>query len=115
MAAETWVMNILRIGFVVAGTHITLTKIMPLIENYFSLIISNKKIMDSLTSLLGVLMLVIAANLVFGYISAINNSTLNYLLVIRPVVDLLYEFIGYVQWLVIAVFIIGGLKVFKKF
>lgn len=115
MAAQAWVINILKIAFVVAGTHITLTKIMPLIENYFSLVIVNKKVMSALTSLLGVLVLVIAANLIFGFISSIANPTLNYLLVVKPGVDLLYEFIGYMKWLVFAVFVIGGLKVFKKF
>lgn len=115
MAGEVWVINILKIIFVIAGTHITLTRIMPLIERYFSLVIVNKKIMDALTSLLGVLVLVLAANLVFEFIGAIANPILNYILVAKPLVDLLYQFIGYIQWLVIAVFVIGGLKVFKKF
>lgn len=115
MAAEIWVVNILKIAFVVAGTHITLTKIIPLVEKYFTLVIANKKVMDALTSLLGVLVLVIAANLVFTFIEAIANPILNYILVAKPLVDLLYQFIGYIQWLILAVFVIGGLKVFKKF
>ena len=110
--AEIWAMNILKIIVTVIAVHLTLTKIMPLVQD-FLLPFIDKKATDALTSLFGVLIIVLGGTFVMEFVLAIGNPAFSYLSVLQPAFDLLISFIGYLQYVVIVIIGIAVLKTYK--
>jgi len=113
MAAELWATNLLKIVITIVATHLTLTKVMPLVDKFFGAFI-DKKATDALTSLLGVIVIIFAGGMVVEFILAINNTGFNYVAVIGPGFDLLLKFFEFLQWILLAVVAAAVLKSYKK-
>ncbi len=113
MAIDIWVSTILKLGFVIAAVHLTLTRIIPMLQDFLSAIIKEKKVLDSLTSLIGILVLVLAGKEILVFVQELNNGVLNYLLTLNPALAVLSNLIFYLQWVIIAVFVVMLLKAYK--
>lgn len=113
MAADLWVINIIKIIITVIALHLTLTKVMPLIQDFLNPFI-DKKPSDALTSLFGVLAIVIAGSMIVGFLLAIGNPAMEYLAVIGAGFELLKGFFDYLQYVVIVVLGIAVLKTYKS-
>lgn len=113
MAAELWVMNILKIVVAVIAVHLTLTKIIPLIQDFLMPYV-DKKATDAFTSLLGVIIIVIGGSAIVSFIIAIGDSTIGYLGVIGAGFDVVLKFFEYIQYGLIAVLAFAVLKNWKK-
>ena len=114
MAADIWIATILKLGFIVAIVHLTLSRIIPMIQDFFSTAIKDKKALESLTSLIGVLILILAGKEALLVIEELNNAVLNYILTFGPALVILSNLIYYLQWVILAVFIVAVLKAWKK-
>lgn len=110
-AADLWAINILKIIVTVITVHLTLTKIMPLIQDFLAPFIE-KKATDALTSLFGVLIIIIGGLAVVEFVLAIGNSAFDYLSIIGAGFGVLKQFFDYLQYVVIVVL---GIAVFKTY
>lgn len=113
MTAELWATNLLKIAITIIAIHLTLTKIMPLVDNFVGSFL-DKKSTDALTSLLGVLVLIIGGGFIIEFVLAVGNASFNYVAVIGPGFDLILKFFEYLQWIIIAIIAAAVLKGKKK-
>ena len=114
MAVDIWVSTILRIIFILAATHISLTKIIPMVQDFLSSIFKDKKTLDGITSLFGILVLILAVKELLPAIETLNNNILNYLLTLEPALTVLLNFVYYLQFIILAVFVVAVFKAYKK-
>lgn len=114
MAADIWVATILKFIFIIVATHLTLTKIIPLLQDFLATIIKEKKPLESLTSLLGILVLILAGKEILAAVENLNNAVLNYILTLGPALAVLSNMVYYLQYIIIAVFVVAVFKAYKK-
>lgn len=114
MSVEVWIVNVLKIVFVIVGMHIALTKVLPLLKDMLSGFIGNKKINDGITGLIAILILVLGGLKIFDFIEAIGNKALSYLLVFKPGFEMVFSLEHYFKYIVLAVVVAVALKAFKK-
>lgn len=112
VSAELWIINILKIVFVIIGAHIAITKVLPLLKDAISGF--DRKIVNSLIALFAILIFVLAGLKVFEFIAAIGDKTLSYLLVIKPAFDIVFSLEHYFKYIVLGIIVILGFKAFKK-
>lgn len=112
-AADIWALNILKIVVVVVAVHLTLTKIMPLVDNFLKAFL-DKKSTDALTSLLGVLVIVLGGTMIVEYLLLIGNVVMEYIGVVGAGLELIMKFFEYLQYLIIVVIGVAVLKGTKK-
>ncbi len=113
MAVELWVINVLKIVVAVIAVHLTLTKVIPLIQDFLMPYV-DKKSTDAFTSLLGVIIIIIGGSAIIGFITAIGDSTINYVTVIGAGFDVILKFFEFIQYGLIAVLAFAVLKNWKK-
>jgi len=114
MAVDIWVATILKLVFIVFATHLTLTRIIPMVQDFLSTLFKEKKALDSFTSLLGILVIILAAKEILPAIQALNNGVVNYLLTLEPAITVLSNLIFYLQYIILAVFVVAVFKAYKK-
>ena len=114
MAADIWIATIFKLGFIIAVVHLTLTKILPMLQDFMSTVFKDKKALDSLTSLLGILVIILAGKEILVFIEELNNATLNYLLTFGPALIILSNLIYYLQYIILAVLLVAVFKAYKK-
>ena len=114
MGVETIILNILKIAFVVLAGHIALTKIIPILDEMLKSLLKDNKIVDSFTSLLGILVFVLVGKSVIEFATATENKVIAYLSVLKPGVDLLLSLIPYFGYIFAAAVVIIALKGIKK-
>lgn len=114
MAIDIWIATIFKLGFVIAAVHLTLTRIIPMLQSLLETIFKEKKALDGLTSLLGILVLILAGKEVLTFVQELNNGILNYLLTLQPALAVLLNLVFYLQWVILAVLIVAILKAYKK-
>ena len=114
MAVDIWIATLFKIGFVVAIIHLSLTRIIPLLQDFLSTIFKDKKSLESLTSLFGILVLILAGKEILIVIEELNNAVLNYVLTLGPALIVLSNLVYYLQWIILAIFIVALLKAYKK-
>ncbi len=113
MAMDIWISTIFKIGFIIAAVHLTLTRIIPMLQSLLETVFKDKKALDSFTSLLGILVLVLAGKEILVFVQELNNTVLNYLLTLQPALAVLSNLIFYIQWIVVAILAIAMLKAYK--
>lgn len=111
-SAELWIVNILKILFVIIGAHLAITKILPMLKDTLSSF--DKKMVNGLISLFAVFIIVFAGLAIFEFITAIGSKGFSYLLVIKPAFDLIYRLEYYFKYIILGIIVILGLKAFKK-
>ena len=114
MAIDILVATIFKIIFAVVAVHISLTRIIPMIQDLLSTVFKEKKSLDSLTSLLGILVIILAGKEILGSVEELNNAVLNYLLTLKPALMVLSNLIYYIQWIVVAILLVAVIKSWKK-
>lgn len=114
MAADIWVITIFKLAFVAVIAHLTLTRIIPLLQNFLSSMFKDKKPLESLTSLLGILVLLLAGKEVLVVIEELNNAVLNYILTLGPALTMLSKLTWYLQYIIAAVLLVAIFKAYKK-
>lgn len=114
MAADIWIATILKLGFIVAVVHLALSRIIPMLQDFFSTAIKDKKALESLTSLIGILILILAGKEALTVVEELNNAVLNYILTFGPALLVLSNLIYYLQWVILAVFLVAVLRSFRK-
>lgn len=114
MVVDIWIATLFKIGFIAAIVHLSLTRIIPLLQDFLSTIFKDKKSLDSLTSLLGILVLILAGKEILTVVETLNNAVLNYVLTLGPALIVLSNLVFYLQWIILAIFIVALLKAYKK-
>jgi len=112
-SAEVWVLNILKIIFVIIGAHIAITKVLPIFKDAIQGL-GDKKIINGLVSLFAILIIIFAGLTIFNFIEAIGSKWFSYLLVIKPAFDIIFKLEYYFKYVILGVIVILGLKAFKK-
>lgn len=112
MALDLWAGNILKIIFVIIGVHLTLTKIIPLIQDFLTPFIE-KKAGDAFTSLLGVLVIVLGGLAIISFITAIGNPVMEYIAVLEPGFKIMLDFLDYFKYAAVVVLGFAVLKSYK--
>ena len=113
VSAEIWIVNLLKILFVIVGAHLAITKVLPMFKNIVDGL-GDKKVSEGIISLFAVFILVFAGLAIFDFITAIGSIGLSYLTVIKPAFDLIFGLVYYIKYIVLGVIIVLGLKAFKK-
>lgn len=114
MSAENIIVNILKIIFVIIGGHITLTKIIPLLDDMLKSLIKETKAVDKFTSLLGIFVFVIVGVNIINFAVATENKVISYLSVIKPAFELIIGLVPYFGYIFAATVLIITVKSFKK-
>ncbi len=114
MAVEVWVLNILKIIFIIIGGHVAITKVVPLLNDFLLSFIKDKKSVDSFTSLLDIYILSIVGLKIVEYVLNIDNFALNYLESIKPGFEILTQLFSYLQWILLALIVVVALKNYKS-
>ena len=114
MAADIWVITLFKLGLIAVIVHLSLTKIIPLLQDFLGSILKDKKSLEGLTSLLGILILILAGKEVLVVIEALNNAVLNYVLALGPALVVLSNLVYYLQYIIAAVLLVAILKAYKK-
>ena len=114
MAVDIWVTTIFKLGLIAVIVHLSLTKIIPLLQDFLGSILKEKKSLESLTSLLGILILILAGKEVLVVVEALNNAVLNYVLTLGPALVVLSNLVFYLQYIIAAVLLVAILKAYKK-
>ena len=114
MPVDIWVATLFKLGFIVLVVHLTLSRVIPMLQNFLSSIFKDKKPLDSLTSLIGILVLILAGKEILVVVEELNNAVLNYVLTLGPALTTLLNLVFYLQWIIVAVLAVAILKNFKK-
>ncbi len=114
MAVDIWVVTIFKLAFIAVITHLSLTRIIPLIQNFLSTAFKDKKSLESLTSLLGILVLILAGKEILVAVTELNNAVLNYVLTFGPALVVLSNLVYYLQFIIAAVLLVAIFKAYKK-
>ena len=114
MSLESFIVNILKIVFVVLGGHIILTKVIPLLDSMLKNLIKDNKVVDNFTSLLGILVFVLVGTKIIEFAVATENTVIGYLSVIQPGLDLILSLVPYFGYIFAAAVVIIAVKGIKK-
>ncbi len=114
MAVEIWVTNILKILFLILGAHIAITKVVPLLNDFLLSFISDKKSVDSFTSLIDIYILAIVGLKIVEFALAIENKYIGYIGVLQPGFEVLTTLFSYLQWILLALIAVVALKKSKN-
>ncbi len=110
MTTELWITNILSAGSVLIGGWLLISSVFPQLEIFLSGIIKEQKVLHSFMALLNILLLWMVAQGVIIYLLKIKNVYLNYLEVIMPALDVFWQFIPFMQYIILGSFIVLAFK-----
>ena len=114
MAESTvWIVAIFSVIFALLGGHILLTKVLPPLKKILSSVLKDENSVNSLVSILIVLVAVMVLGKVIEVLAVPGNATLNMLLVIQPGLDVIKDFGMYIGYLILGLVIVIGLKNWK--
>jgi len=114
MAAETWIILVLKLVFVLVAGHIAITKIVPLLNDFLLSFIKDKTAVNSFTSLVDILVLILVGSQIVAFIVVADNKVLNYISVLQPALDLLKQLFSYLQWILLVLMAVVALKYLKS-
>ena len=114
MAAEVWISFILKIIITLIVAHIAITKIVPLLNDFLISFIKDKNAVNSFTSLIDILVLVLVGSQIVLLTKEVNNSILNYVTIIEPATELLRNIFSYIQWILLVLIAVVALKNLKS-
>ena len=114
VAAETIILLILKMVFIVVAAHIGLTKLVPMLESVLKTVIKDQKSLDGLTSLLSILILTISATKVIEFGKLTEIQVLSYLDVFQPALDLFMQLVPYFAWVLGGLVVILGIRGLSK-
>ena len=114
MSAEIFIVILVKIISVVVAGHIILTKIIPLLDNILKGLIKDNKVVDGFTSLLGILVIVLASVKIIEFAIATGNKVIGYLDVLKPGLELILSLVPYFGYLFGALVLIIAVRSFKK-
>ncbi len=114
MSAEAFIINLLKIISVVVAGHITLTKIIPLLDDMLKGLIKDNKVADRFTSLLGILVIVLASTKIIEFAMATGNKVIGYLDVLKPGLEFVLSLVPYFGYVFAALVLIVAARGFKK-
>lgn len=113
MSAELVLVNLFKIGFVVVAIHLSLTKIIPFLQEILDPYFNNNKAVDALTSLIGILVIIVGGLKIMDFLAASESAILGYLTVIQPGLETIFALEYYFRWLIMGVVAIVAVKAFK--
>lgn len=114
MGFETFIVNLLKIVSIVVAGHITLTKIIPLLDDILKGFIKDNKVVDRFTSLLGILVIVLASIKIIEFAMAMQNKVIGYLDVLKPGLELILSLVPYFGYVFGALVLIIAVRNFRK-
>ena len=114
MGAELIVTNVIKIVFLIVGGHLAITKVLPMLEDVLSSVLTDKKVLDGLMSLLSVLILVIVGIKVIDLFLATQNPTLAYIGLVRPAFEVLFMLVDYFTWILAGVVVLLGVQWYSQ-
>jgi len=114
LALEDFIVNLLKIVFVVLAGHISLTKVIPLLDGILKELVKEKKAVDNFTSLLGILVFVMVGIKIVEFALATQNKIISYLSVVKPGLDLLLSLVPYLGYIFAGMVLLIALRNFRK-
>ena len=106
---------VLAMAFVVAAGHIAITKIFPKLKILLKAVIKDEEALNSLMYIfviyVGLFVLSKLLELFKSFGVGFVDSMVN---MVEPGVGILMSLLPYLQWLILGVFVIVGLRTFKK-
>ena len=113
MAIEGWVINILKIVFVIIAGHIAITKVVPLLNDFLESFIKNSKAIDSFTSLIDIFILVLIGTKIVEFLLATENTVISFISVLEPAFEIFMSLFTYLQWIILALIVVVAIKNIK--
>ncbi|MDD5254325.1 MAG: hypothetical protein PHG05_04495 [Candidatus Nanoarchaeia archaeon] len=100
------------VGAIVAffGGHLLITKILPRLTELVNPIFKNDKLSHSFTFMLVIFIFVLVVRKIVLLLVEMNNPYLNVVSVLNPGLEVILEFVPYVQWVFVAIIIAHALK-----
>ena len=113
--AETiiWILIIISVIFAFIGGHILLTKVLPPLKKLLSSVLKDENAINSLMSILLVLVAVLVLQKAVELLKALENQVINVVTVINPALEIILGFGTYVGYLILGIIIVIGLKNWK--
>ena len=114
MSTEIFVVNLFKIISIVVAGHITLTKILPLLDEMLQSLVKENKVVDKFTSLLGILVIVLASLKIIEFAMSMQNKVISYLDVLKPGLEFVLSLVPYFSYVFAALVLIIAVRSFKK-
>lgn len=113
MSLESWLVNLVYIAITILATYLAIKKVLPMLKDFLAGFLKEKPL-AGVMSLITVAVLVTALDLIMGFIKAIGDKTLSYLVVLTPIITVLKDLIDQIKWLVLVGVLVMGLVEYKK-
>lgn len=110
MAVEEWIINLLKIVFVIVAGHIAITRIVPLLNDFLLSFVKNKKSVDSFTSLIDIFVIVLVATKIVEFALNIQNKIIGYVSILGPGLQVLTSVFEYLKWILLALILVIAFK-----
>ena len=114
MAVSLIVTNILKIVVVILAGHVTLTKIIPMMDELLKGLIKENKVVDNFTSLLGVFVFVLVGMKIVDLAVLTENKVISYLSILKPGLELIHSLVPYFGYVFAGAVVIIAVRGFKK-
>jgi len=106
--------SLLNAVFIIIGGYVAISYLLPMLRDFFSGILKEEKSLDGLMGIINLYIIIFILAAIVTELMAINNQYLNYFGILTPGLNVLVALIPYIQWLVVGVLVVLGLKNLKK-
>lgn len=111
---ELMVSAFLKIIFAVIGAYVVIGKINPMIGTFMDGAINDEKATRAFLYLLNAFIIVFAAELIINILPQLNLSSIQYFQTIDITLKVIEALFNYIQWILLAIIVVFGLKYLKK-
>ncbi|MDD5178174.1 MAG: hypothetical protein PHT54_02740 [Candidatus Nanoarchaeia archaeon] len=101
----SWIVVLIGAVFAFIGGHILITKVLPKLSDLVNPLFKNEKTSHSFILILIIFIFVLVLRKIVVLLIGMNNTYLNILAIINPGLEVILEFVPYVQWLFVAILI----------
>ena len=112
--AELIILLFLKIVFAIIGTYIVIGKINPMLGTFMNSAVNDEKATGAFLYLLNIFIIVFAAELIIDILPEINLSLFKYLQTIETTLNVIEALFQYLQWILLVIIGVFGLKYLKK-
>ena len=102
-SVEVWLVNLVGAAAWIIGGYLAINYVLPKIKDLLEDVFKYSKAVNALVGLLTIWVYVAVVTGVIQKLTAIGEKYLSYVSVVQPALDLLNNFIPYVQWFVVGI------------
>jgi hypothetical protein len=100
---------VIQIVLLIVIAHLLLSKVLPKLRRILNSYVDDDS-SKAITFLIFFVIIVLGVNILIEILMGLNNKIINYLVAVQPGMQLLTDFLPYLQWILVALIVLIGLK-----